>query len=85
MYISTQKNYGGLIVPTLVFLLFISGQFKWLFDLVNGVFLFIFIAPIIGVLGVRFWYNLNVVEGKCPNCGAQVRLDSCFLFMYGSL
>jgi hypothetical protein len=59
------------VVPTIIFLLFISGQFKWLFDIVNGFFLLIFITPIIGVLGVRLWYNMNVVEGKCPNCGAQ--------------
>ena len=64
------------MVPTIIFLLFISGQFKWLFDIVNGFFLLAFIVPIAGALGLRFWYNLNVVQGKCPNCGAEVRLPN---------
>ena len=57
----------------MLFLLFISGQFKWLFDIVNGFFLLIFIGPIVAVLGLRFWYNFNVVQGKCPTCGAPVQ------------
>ena len=63
------------MVPTIIFVLFISGQFKWLFDIVNGFFILALIVPLVGALGLRFWYNLNVVQGKCPNCGAEVRLS----------
>jgi endogenous inhibitor of DNA gyrase (YacG/DUF329 family) len=33
---------------------------------------FLFIAPIVGFLILRWWLQRNLVEGPCPTCGYQV-------------
>jgi len=68
------QNAGssGLLLPTLLLLLWSSGQFNWLFSLVNTVFLLIFIIPVIGVVALNLWVKTSLVNGNCPSCKSPV-------------
>lgn len=64
----------GLIGPGIFLFLLLTGGLGWVFNLLNGIFLFVFVAPF--VVGPIFnWYlTNNLLEGACPECGAPVQL-----------
>jgi len=65
-----QSGLSQLIFPTIVLAMFFSGQFRWLFDLVNVLFLLAFAVPIIGVAAFQIWVKTSVVTGTCPSCNS---------------
>jgi len=67
---SRQSGLSNLIFPTVVLALFFSGQFRWLFDLVNVLFILAFAVPIVGVAAFQLWVKTSVVQGTCPSCNS---------------
>uniref|UniRef100_A0A7S0VYE0 Uncharacterized protein n=1 Tax=Hemiselmis tepida TaxID=464990 RepID=A0A7S0VYE0_9CRYP len=65
-----QSGLSGLVFPSIVLALFFSGQFRWLFELVNVLFLLAFAIPLVGVAAFQIWVKTSVVNGKCPSCNS---------------
>ncbi len=58
--------WGGLIW------LVLTGRIGWIFDSFLYLLLFFSVAPIVGVIALRWWLNRQLVQGTCPSCGARV-------------
>ena len=67
---SRQSGASQFYLPAFILALFLSGQFKWLFELVNFFFLMAFIIPVVGIIGVNLWVKTSVVQGTCPSCSS---------------
>ena len=64
---------GGLMFPALLVIAsFFSIQ--WLFKILSGLFLFLFIAPVVGAVGFKLWFSAKTIEGSCPTCKSPVRI-----------
>lgn len=40
------------------------------FALFNSLVAFLFLAPVVGLVGFQGWKFFNTIDGPCPNCGA---------------
>mmetsp|Transcript_21765 Transcript_21765/g.51680 ORF Transcript_21765/g.51680 Transcript_21765/m.51680 type:complete len:236 (-) Transcript_21765:163-870(-) len=69
-----RAPFSGLLLPTVLLAMLASGQFGWLWSVVNTVFLLVFIVPIVGVIAVNLWVKMSLVNGNCPSCSAKVML-----------
>lgn len=58
--------WGGLLW------LLLTGRAGWLFDSVIFLLFFVSVVPIFGIFVLKWWLNRQVVQGSCPNCGADV-------------
>lgn len=52
--------------------LVITGRIGILFDSFLFIFAFLTIVPVLAVVVFRWWLNRQLIQGACPNCGAQV-------------
>jgi len=62
--------WGSLVPPLVISVLFASGAAWWLF---NGLFLVLFVVPLVVVPIFQWYLSNNLVEGTCPQCGAPVQ------------
>ncbi len=83
-----QLNLSGLgswIAVFAVIWLLGSIGLGWLVKSVLALMVLLLVAPVIAVLGFRWWLRRNVVEDQCPVCGtpsiginnAQIRCPNC--------
>ena len=60
----------GLVTPIVLVLLVTSGAAAWIF---NGLFVLLFVVPLV-VGPLLSWYiSSNLVDGSCPECAAPVQ------------
>jgi hypothetical protein len=59
------------LIPPLVFgALLASGILGWLFQ---GLFIFLFVVPLVAAPLINWWVSSNLLEGTCPDCGAPIQ------------
>jgi ssDNA-binding Zn-finger/Zn-ribbon topoisomerase 1 len=79
------SGFGGWLVFFGIIWLLGSVGLGWLVKSVVVLVLFLAIAPIIAIIGFRWWLRRNLVESQCPVCayqsaglnGTQLRCPSC--------
>ena len=64
----------GLVGPAIFFALLSTGTLGFAFNLVNGIFLALFLIPLVGGPIAQWYIEQNQVEGTCPDCGAPMTL-----------
>eukprot|EP00281_Chroomonas_sp_CCMP1168_P034635 CAMPEP_0206239090 /NCGR_PEP_ID=MMETSP0047_2-20121206/15185_1 /ASSEMBLY_ACC=CAM_ASM_000192 /TAXON_ID=195065 /ORGANISM="Chroomonas mesostigmatica_cf, Strain CCMP1168" /LENGTH=132 /DNA_ID=CAMNT_0053663713 /DNA_START=204 /DNA_END=603 /DNA_ORIENTATION=- len=64
------ERAAGFIFPAIILGLWASGQFKWLFDIVNFFFILIVVVPVVGLIALNLWVKTSIVNGECPSCNA---------------
>lgn len=64
----------SLVGPAVLIALIGTGTLGWLFNLLNGFFLLLFIVPLVAGPAVSWFIEANAVEGACPECGAPMKL-----------
>ncbi len=71
----TLQLRGLLIWVTGLMALFWVGSIvpDWLINALIGLVIFMFALPVLGVFGLRWWVQRNVVVGECPACSGPVQ------------
>ena len=60
----------SLLGPAVFAALFFSGGLEFLFKLFNGLFLLVFVLPLVATPIFNWYLSNNLLEGTCPNCAA---------------
>jgi hypothetical protein len=73
--LKTLQLRGLLIWVTGLVGLFLVGSIipDWLINTLIGLVIFMFTLPVVGIFGLRWWVQRNVVVGDCPVCSAPVQ------------
>ena len=75
-----RGNGGGdfdptsLVGPVVLVALVGSGAFWSIFQFFNGLFLLLFLAPIVAGPLLNLYLSSNLIDGACPDCGAPQQL-----------
>mmetsp|Transcript_5122 Transcript_5122/g.11359 ORF Transcript_5122/g.11359 Transcript_5122/m.11359 type:complete len:215 (+) Transcript_5122:291-935(+) len=64
----------GLVWPAVFVFLLTTGTLGFVFNFLNGIFLFLFVAPLIATPIFNWWLSHNLLEGTCPNCASPVQV-----------
>ena len=73
-YIGGGIDPRGLVGPAVFALLLFTGGLGWVFNLLNGIFLIVFVLPLLVGPIINWYVRQNLLEGTCPECGAPVQL-----------
>lgn len=60
---------SSLVAPLVLAALVASGAIWSILSFVNGLFLVLFLVPLVGGPLLNFYLKNNLLEGTCPDCG----------------